>query len=336
MTSSHPLISVVIPIYKVEEYLERCVTSVREQTYSNLEILLVDYGSPDGCGALCDRFAEEDARIRALHKPNGGLSDARNFGMEAGTGDYFLFVDSDDYIDADMVETLYRLITQYEADLATCGVYNCYPDKTTLQYDIMEEGCVDGTTAYGYILEGKRIPGTICNKLIPRHIMESIRFPVGRLYEDAFITADLMPLVNQVAYTTQPKYYYFHRAGSITTTRFKSKDMDVIAAYDKNRTVVENQYPSLKKLADFRVIWAHFVVLDRMLAVEEYQSFPEFKPVVDYLKKRAFSAAAIPHFTKGRRAAALALRCSLSLYRKLMLRYQNQVAQSANAAESKK
>lgn len=326
MSQSEPLVSVVVPIYGVEQYLERCVKSIREQTYRNLEILLVDDGSPDRCGVMCDAFAKEDSRIRALHKPNGGLSDARNFGIEAAVGEYVLFIDSDDFIDADMVEVLVRLIQQYSADMATCGVYNCYPNKTTLQYETMEEGCVDGTTAFGYILEGNRIPATICNKLIPRTTLKTLRFPVGRLYEDAFFTADLMPLVNKTAYTTEPKYHYFHRAGSITTTRFKSKDMDFIAAYEKTRALVEKDYPSLSKLADFRYIWSHFCVLDRMLSVEDYSTFPEFLPVVRYLKKRAFSAALNPYFTKGRRAAALALRCSLPFYRWMMLRHQNQVA----------
>ena len=326
MSHSQPLISVVIPVYNVERYLERCVASVRDQTYRNLEILLVDDGSPDRCGAMCDDFAKADERVRALHKKNGGLSDARNFGIEAASGEYVAFVDSDDFIEPDMMEVLLRLIQQYGADIATCGVYNCYPDKTTLLYERMEEGCVDGATAFGYILEGKRIPATICNKLLSRPLLETLRFPVGRLYEDAFFTADLMPLVHKAAYTTEPKYHYFHRAGSITTTRFKSKDMDIVAAYDKTRELVERDYPSLTRLADFRCLWAHFVVLDRMLATQDYRSFPEFAPVVRYLKKHAFSAASNPHFTKGRRVAALTLWCSLPLYRRMMLRYQNQVA----------
>lgn len=326
MDQQNPLVSIIIPIYNVEQYLDRCVASVRCQTYRNLEILLVDDGSPDRCGAMCDAYAQEDERIRALHKKNGGQSDARNVGIEASTGDYVAFIDSDDFIEPDMIETLLRLIEQYHADFSSCGVANCYQDKTTLQCKTMEEGCVDGETAFGYILEGKRIAGSMCNKLLDRRLLQNLRFPLGHIYEDAMFIADLMPLVQKVAYTTQPKYYYYHRAGSSTTSRFKSRDMDAILAYDKTRQVVRKQFPSLSKAADFRYIWAHFVVLDRMLAVEDYSSFPEFKPVVRFLKKHAFAAAANANFTKGRRLAALILRVSLPLYRKLMLRYQHQVA----------
>lgn len=326
MTLSPPLISIIIPIYKVEQYLDRCVMSVRSQTYHNLEILLVDDGSPDQCGKMCDDYATEDARIHVLHKTNGGQSDARNLGIETSTGEFVVFIDSDDYIAPDMIETLLHLIQKYDADLSSCGVANCYRDKTTLQYNGIEEKCVDGETAFGYILEGKRIAGSMCNKLLPRRLLQDLRFPIGHIYEDAMFIADLMPLVKTVAYTTEPKYYYYHRAGSSTTSRFQSRDMDVILAYDKTRKVVEKKYPSLSRAADFRYIWAHFVVLDRMLAVEDYARFPEFQPIVRYLKKRAFSAAANSNFTKSRRLGALLLRFSLPLYRKLMLHYQNQVA----------
>ena len=326
MAQPNPLVSIIIPVYNVEQYLERCVASVRCQTYRNLEILLIDDGSTDRCGAMCDAYAQEDGRIRALHKKNGGQSDARNVGIEASTGDYVAFIDSDDFIEPDMIETLLRLIERYHADFSSCGVANCYRDTTTLQYQTMEEGCVDGETAFGYILEGKRIAGSMCNKLLDRRLLQNLRFPLGHIYEDAMFIADLMPLVQTVAYTTQPKYYYYHRAGSSTTSRFKSRDMDAILAYDKTRQVVRERYPSLSKVADFRYIWAHFVVLDRMLAVDDYSSFPEFKPVVRFLKKNAFAAAANANFTKGRRLAALILRFSLPLYRKLMLHYQHQVA----------
>lgn len=327
MAQETPLISVIIPVYRVEQYLDRCLTSVREQTYRHLEILLIDDGSDDRSGEMCDEYARQDERIRVFHKTNGGIADTRNYGYQVSQGEYILYIDSDDYVDTDMIETLYQLMIEHNADMATCGVYNCYVDKIVPQCETLETGCVDGETAFGYVLEGKKIPGTLCNKLIPSAAIADIRFPIGRLYEDAFFTADLMPLFHRVAYTTAPKYYYFHRAGSITTSRFKTRDMDVIAAYDKTKKIVDEQFPALSRLAQFRYDWAHFVVLDRMLAREDYKTIPELPEVVRYLKQHAFSIARNGCFTKARRIAALVLRCSLSLYQKLMLRYQNQVAQ---------
>ena len=112
------LVSVVVPVYKVEPYLERCIRSIIGQTYENLEIILVDDGSPDQCGAICDRFAQEDTRIKVYHKPNGGLSDARNYGVNRASGTYIAFIDSDDYISPHYIEYLYQLMVKYDADVS--------------------------------------------------------------------------------------------------------------------------------------------------------------------------------------------------------------------------
>ena len=122
-------ISVIVPIYKVENYLNRCVESIRKQTYRNLEIILVDDGSPDACGEMCDRYAQEDSRIRVIHKENGGLSDARNAGIEVAAGEYIAFIDSDDWIDDKMYEVLYHTLLKYDADIAECSYRNLFGDS---------------------------------------------------------------------------------------------------------------------------------------------------------------------------------------------------------------
>ena len=120
-----PLISVIVPVYKVEKYLERCVKSICAQTYQNLEIVLVDDGSPDQCGEMCDMFAKQDSRIRVVHKENGGLSDARNAGLDVMTGDYVGFVDSDDWIEPDMYQVLYERLIKEKAEISCCGMKRC-------------------------------------------------------------------------------------------------------------------------------------------------------------------------------------------------------------------
>ncbi|NST07596.1 glycosyltransferase, partial [Enterococcus faecalis] len=121
-----PKISIIVPVYNVEKYLEKCVRSILAQTFTDFELILVDDGSPDSSGAMCDQFAEQDQRVKVIHKENGGLSDARNAGIEIATGEYLGFVDSDDYIADDMYELLYTNIVKEDADLSICGIYDVY------------------------------------------------------------------------------------------------------------------------------------------------------------------------------------------------------------------
>lgn len=122
------LVSIIVPVYKVEQYLSRCVDSILQQSYSNLEIILVDDGSPDSCGMICDEYQKKDSRVQVIHKSNGGLSDARNYGIEAAQGKYLAFVDSDDWLDFDMIDILYRVLTSQDADIAECSYRNLYAD----------------------------------------------------------------------------------------------------------------------------------------------------------------------------------------------------------------
>lgn len=124
-----PKISIIVPVYNVEKYLEKCVRSILAQTFTDFELILVDDGSPDSSGAMCDQFAEQDQRVKVIHKENGGLSDARNAGIEIATGEYLGFVDSDDYIADDMYELLYTNIVKEDADLSICGIYDVYEGK---------------------------------------------------------------------------------------------------------------------------------------------------------------------------------------------------------------
>lgn len=312
------MVSVVVPVYNVQDYLERCVDSIINQTFSDLEILLVDDGATDKSPSMCNDFAKADGRIKVIHKENGGLSSARNSGIEAATGDYICFIDSDDYIEADMIELLTSTIG--DCDICTCGVYNNYASGVSPQYAGSDQSFeTDGEKAFAMILHGKLIPATICNKLIKMSIAKGLRFPVGKLYEDAFFTNDLMPLVTKVNVNTSPKYHYVHRAGSITTTPFKPKDMDVIAAYEKTQELID-RFPTIIEFAKFRLQWAHFTVLDRILMVPNYKTVPEYEQVVGYLKVNAFKIMSSPVFTKNRKIAAFALKINVGLYRILLMR----------------
>lgn len=313
-------VSVIVPVYNVEKYLHKCLSSILNQTMREIEIILVDDGSTDGSGVICDEYAGKDERVRVIHKENGGLSDARNAGVKKAASDYVLFVDGDDYIKETMIECLYKLAVQHRVDMTVCGVYNVYSNGEKPQCEVLEEFQCDNVEAFGHVLVGQKIPGTVCNKLIKREIAQSLVFPVGRLYEDAFYTTQLMQHVQSVYVTTEPMYYYFHRAGSITTTPFQKQDMDLVDAYEKNFAVVEKKFPQITEQAKFRLDWAYFTILDRMLQLENYQSPEDYKRVVKYLKKNTWSVVKSKYFYKSRKIGAVGLFLSVKIY-KAMVNY---------------
>lgn len=311
-------ISIVVPVYNVEKYLRRCLESILGQTMRELEIILINDGSTDRSGEICEEYKERDNRIQVIHKKNGGLSDARNAGARIAASDYVIFLDSDDYIAQDMMETLYTLAKDSGADMSVCGVYNVYGEREIPQYSKSEEFICTGEEAFMHILEGKKIPGTICNKLIKRQIVQQIEFPAGRLYEDAFYTLDLVQRVENVSVTTRPMYYYAHRQDSITTSTFKEADLDIIYAYRKTLELVKKKYPRLMMQAVFRLFWAHFIVIDRILGTGDYKTNIYLKTSRRFLKRNIFRIIRNPYFEKKRRLAAILLFFNVNLYRKAL------------------
>lgn len=230
------LISVIVPVYNVEKYLTRCVESIRKQTYSNLEIILVDDGSPDACPRMCDQFALDDARIKVIHKPNGGLSDARNAGIEAASGAYIGFVDSDDYIHPKMYMELWKSLKAEKADIAVCGVKKVFdgsggipdqPENTVRVYS--------GREAVTNIFEASMYLQSVVawNKLYRRELFGDVRYPVGKIHEDEFTTYELFYKSDKVVYNTGIYYYYYQRADSIMGERKTSFSSDGLEAYEQ-------------------------------------------------------------------------------------------------------
>lgn len=315
------MISVIVPVYNVEKYLERCVKSIAAQTYKDLEILLIDDGSTDKSGKMCDDFQKTDSRIKAFHKQNGGLSDARNYGIEHSAGEFISFVDSDDYIDEKMLETLHRLITENDADLAVCSAMDVFEGKEVTQVKEIKEFNLNKVESYKYMLRGDGIPSA-CNKLYKRQTVGNVRFPVGKLYEDGFFTPQILKRVEKTAVTSKPMYYYFRRADSITTKPFRKGDLDVIEAYDKCVKQVKELCPEALPYAEFRYRNAYFNVLDKMLMRDDCKEIPEYKQVVKYLKKHTVQIVKDPGFGKMRKIAAVALKFSVPLYKKILLTKQ--------------
>lgn len=211
-----PLISVIIPVYKTEKYLEDCIRSVTEQTYRNLEIILIDDGSPDRCGKICDNAAQRDSRIVVIHKENGGLSSARNAGLDRCCGECCAFLDSDDCFEPDMIEYLYDGIVRHQADISVCGFKKVKDDGIEPDNGFTSETVLDGRTVLEVLAVDEKIGSHFCNKLFRRSMLEEIRFPYGRVYEDIAIMHKVFARAEKVVCLPECKYLYRIHEDSIS------------------------------------------------------------------------------------------------------------------------
>ena len=219
-TENYEMINVVVPVYKAEEYLRRCVDSILVQTYRDFELILVDDGSPDRCGQICDEYATRDDRIKVIHQENGGVAAARNAGLDVARGEYFAFVDSDDYCHPEMLEVLYDRIVQYSADVAVSGFKRVDPNGNEIDFKpyLPEiEEVINGTDALKRLIMEDSLRSVVWNKLYKRNIFKSLRFPVGKLYEDGFITPRLLYQCDRIVLV--PQYLYFYVANPTSLTK---------------------------------------------------------------------------------------------------------------------
>lgn len=232
------MISVIVPVYKVEKYLHKCIDSIRNQTYTNLEIILVDDGSPDNCGKICDEYATLDDRIIVIHKENGGLADARNFGIDKATGQYLSFVDSDDYIHPQMYERMMQAMTQSDADIVISDL-NMIPEAKEVEFPKLE-GNVNLQILNRHDIQNRYFENTpesiyftvAWNKLYKRKCFKTYRYPHGRLHEDEFVTFKTLYEADNVVAIEDKLYYYVSREASITAD-FNVRRFDLFDAYEE-------------------------------------------------------------------------------------------------------
>ena len=237
---NYPLVSVIVPCYNVEQYLPQCIDSILNQTYQNLEVWLVDDGSPDRCGEICDEYAKKDARIKVINKKNGGLADARNVALDVMTGEYVVFVDSDDYISPTHIEGLYHLIEKYGADVSVntfCSFYegsspNPSPKST-------KDWVLDGLHATEMMFYQEHFDTTAWGKMYKASLFDGIRYPKGLLFEDLPTTYRLLLKANKVVFNDEQSYFYLLRSNSIEGAAFSPHKLDsglrLMAMMDKDR-----------------------------------------------------------------------------------------------------
>lgn len=230
-----PEISIIVPVYNVEEYLPKCLDTILNQSFRDFEVILVNDGSKDNSGFICEKYAKKDSRIRIIHKENGGLSSARNAGLDIAKGRYIGFIDSDDFIDLKMYEQLYNMIKIYNADIAICS-YECVSKHAIIKNknykDKLEEIKVfNNIEALNQTLEENGVEFIVAwNKLYKSSVFENLRFKEGKVHEDEFIVHQVLYKSNIVVYTPKKLYYYLQRENSITGESFNIKRTDYLEA----------------------------------------------------------------------------------------------------------
>lgn len=264
--NKRPLITVVVPVYNVQDYLQACVNSIINQRYKNLEIILVDDGSTDSSGRLCDEYSEMDKRIIVIHQNNAGLSGARNAAIEIAKGDYITFVDSDDTINDDMISSLYELMIKNDAELAVTGLRSFWEDGTTKSNSHGNKVIIyNKCEALDCFLFNDYLTPCVCGKLYKMSLWQDIRCPLGKLHEDQFTTYKLIDKCSVVVFATDAKYNYRKRNGSIGHSSFSERTYDLYIGINEEYNYISSKYGKSCPNVDVEKITWELVFVNLMI-----------------------------------------------------------------------
>ena len=282
-----PKISVIIPIYRVEQYLCKCVESVLTQTYHDLEIILVDDGSPDGCGKICDEYAERDERVKVIHKPNGGVASARNAGLDAATGEWIGWVDSDDWAEPALFETLLQGALETGAEISVCGHWEEYRGRREVS-GWQELRVLDTEQALGELLENGRMKNLLWDRIFHRTLFDGLQFPEGRTYEDIAVMHWLFLRAEKVACLPEVLYHYRQREGSIVDNTSLGNRINHYIASKERYDALSGEWPQFRQLMEGQCvasavgIWAGCLSNprgDREKYVKDLQAIADFSAI---------------------------------------------------------
>ncbi len=317
-------ISVIVPVYNVEQYLPRCLDSILAQTYENLEIILVDDGATDGSGAICDVYASKDPRIKVIHKANGGLSSARNAGIDAATGEYLAFVDSDDWIEPDTYGYLLGLAKGYGVKLVCAGRYDVSAKTGEKKLGLCppKEEKIPAEELVGRIFLWDGCDSSAVDKLYHRSLLASFRYPEGKVCEDVPVTYRIILQTDWAAMGSKPVYNYFHRSGSITTAAVSEKTFHFSRHTAEIYPYIQKNYPKIAPQARYlrvRSLAHNLLMLDTGDDETREKFAGEYLSSRKQLKKHTGFLLTSPYFGKQERLTDLLL--ILGLYRPLRKLY---------------
>ncbi len=308
----NPLISVVVPVYNVEAYLKECLDSLMSQTFKNFELLLVDDGSTDESGKICDSYAETDSRIRVIHRENGGLSAARNTGIENAKGEYITFVDSDDYVKDTYLQYLYDLICEYGTKVSVCCHEVLCEDGKLIPQKADFRGTFNAETAIKKMLYHDMVDTSSWAKLFHKSMFDDIRFPHGKVFEDIATTYLYFDKAGTVAFGGESQYFYRIRKNSIVNIGFSLKKFQLLENTDEMGEYVLKKYPNLEKAVLRRRVYARFSTLNQMLGVKDYKR--EKQDIIDFIKKHSDEVKSDPLTPKRDKIAILILKFGFPIY----------------------
>lgn len=323
---SMPKISIIVPVYNCEKYISNCINSILEQSFKDFELILVDDGSSDRSFEICESFARKDSRVKAIHQLNSGVSRARNRGLDEVQGEYIGFVDGDDCVDKEMYERLYKNLADNDADISICGIVNYFlkKDGTT---EKVRQSQVDGfwifsgEQALKEALQSRLYSVNPVNKLFKRELFDKLRYPEGKISEDAFLIPVVISKANRVVYDSKPMYYYLRRENSITTSNFSYNDWDVVEAYENHLNMISEKFPNLKKVAKFRYLWSYTYVIDKIMICENSENYlKDFKKAFDFIKKNILQIIFNPYFSFKRKIAVIVLLLNKKIYKKMIMK----------------
>ena len=278
----YPLISVILPVYNIETYLPKCMESLFCQTYKNIEFILVDDGSKKECADLCDSYMLKDNRVVVYHKTNGGLSDARNFGIERAKGDFITCIDPDDYVDIDYIEYLYNLISKYNVKMSNCQHRVIYDSGKIKENGQNGDLLIDNKNCIERMLYHDVVDTSAWAKMYHKSLFNVVKYPKGKIFEDIGTTYALMLQCENIALGYESKYNYIFHNNSIVNSTFKLNKLDMLDMTDKMAKDVLNVYPDLKDAVLRRQVYARFSTLNQMLNCTDYDVIKQ--NLIHYIK----------------------------------------------------
>lgn len=315
-----PVVSIIIPIYNVEKYLSKCLDSVVNQTYTNLEIILVNDGSTDNSLEIAKKYEKKDNRIKILSETNHGLSAARNFGLRHVTGDYITFIDSDDYVSNDYVSYLYYLLKKnnFSSPMSICSLMDVYENSgSEINTGNNKECTLTGKECIKKMCYHDLVDTCAYAKLGLKELYNNFVFPEGKLFEDIGSTYQLFEKANKVECGFKPKYFYNIRSNSITTQKFTSKKLDLLKMTDKMADDVVQKYPDLRNAVLRRRIYARFSTLNQTFTSKDTVEIKNIrKELIDFIQKNHKEILFDKNVPKRDKIAYLSLRMGFNFYKK--------------------
>lgn len=309
-----PKISVIIPVYNVEQYLRQCLDSVVNQTYKNLEIFCVDDGSTDNSGKICEEYSLKDNRITVIHKQNDGISSARNAVIDMVKGRYITFIDSDDYVESDFIEYLYNILKKFNCKMSVCTHNIVKNNKIKKSFNLKTDYKLSSQECIKRLLYNDGIDTSAWAKLYEKSLFNDIRYPVGKLFEDIATTYKFFIKSKEIACGHLAKYNYNVRDNSIVTEKFNRSKLDLLESTDNMAEEVINIFPNLKKAALRRRVYARFSTLNQMVKVDK-ENEEKVKEMISFIKKYKWNILTDSNVPIRDKFATLLLQINYNLYK---------------------